>query len=119
VHYVLLTDRNPPHLPAGSQDRGRRLLSEQHSFFAVGICPGAIYFAGFLGLFPARDVFEHIMWAEMPTRISLILVIAVATTEDVRVAREPDIRHPSPRLLAVSSKSVNLARMILGRVGRS
>jgi hypothetical protein len=95
------------------------LVSEPHSFFAVGICPGAIYFAGFLGLIPAHDVFEHIMWGEMSTQMSLIPAIAVAATEDVRVAREPDISHPSPGLTAVSSKSVNLAGMILDRVGRS
>ena len=55
----------------------------------------------------------------MQSRMSLILVIAVATTEDVRVAREPDMSHPSPRLTAVSSKRMNLARMILDRAGRS
>ena len=36
----------------------------------------------------------------------------------VRLARDADISRPSPRLTAVVSDSVNLARMILDRVGR-
>jgi hypothetical protein len=34
----------------------------------------------------------------------------------VRLARDPDISRPSPRLTAVVSESANLARMILDRV---
>jgi hypothetical protein len=46
------------------------------------------------------------------------LVIAAAIIAAVRLARDPDISRPSPRLASVVSESVNLARMILDRVGR-
>lgn len=51
-------------------------------------------------------------------RLKSTLVIAAAIIAAVRLARDPDIRRPSPRLTAVVSDSVNLARMILDRVGR-
>lgn len=46
------------------------------------------------------------------------LVIAAAIIAAVRLARDPDISRPSPRLTAVINESVGLARMILDRVGR-
>ena len=52
------------------------------------------------------------------TRMKSTLVIAVAIIAAVRLARDPDISRPSPRLTSVVSDSVNLARMILDRVGR-
>ena len=51
-------------------------------------------------------------------RMKSTLVIAAAIIAAVRLARDPDISRPSPRLSAVVSDSVNLARMILDRVGR-
>jgi hypothetical protein len=52
------------------------------------------------------------------TRMKSTLVIAAAIIAAVRLARDPDISRPSPRLTAVVSDSVNLARVILDRVGR-
>ena len=64
---------------------------------------------------------EREAWAEQmqeQTRMKSTLVIAAAIIAAVRLARDPDISRPSPRLAAVVSESVNLARMILDRVGR-
>jgi len=65
---------------------------------------------------------EREAWAEkmqeQQTRMKSTLVIAAAIIAAVRLARDPDISRPSPRLNAVVSESVNLARMILDRVGR-
>jgi hypothetical protein len=64
---------------------------------------------------------EREAWAEKmqeETRMKSTLVIAAAIIAAVRLARDPDISRPSPRLTAVVSESVNLARMILDRVGR-
>ena len=64
---------------------------------------------------------ERDAWAEQmqeQTRMKSTLVIAAAIIAAVRLARDPDISRPSPRLTAVVSDSVNLARMILDRVGR-
>jgi hypothetical protein len=64
---------------------------------------------------------EREAWAEQmqeQTRMKSTVVIAAAIIAAVRLARDPDISCPSPRLTAVVSESVNLARMILDRVGR-
>jgi len=64
---------------------------------------------------------EREAWAEQmqeQTRMKSTLVIAAAIIAAVRLARDPDISRPSPRLTAVVSESVSLARMILDRVGR-
>ena len=64
---------------------------------------------------------ERVAWAgkmEEQARMKSTLVIAAAIIAAVRLARDPDISRPSPRLTAVVSDSVNLARMILGQVGR-
>ena len=58
-------------------------------------------------------------WAEQmqeQARMKSTLVIAAAIIAAVRLARDPDISSPSPRLTSVVSESVNLARMILDRV---
>ena len=64
---------------------------------------------------------ERQAWAEQmqeQTRMKSTLVIAAAIIAAVRLARDPDISRPSPRLTAVINESVGLARMILDRVGR-
>jgi hypothetical protein len=64
---------------------------------------------------------EREAWAEQmqeQTRMKSTLVIAAAIIAAVRLARDPDISRPSPRLTSVVSESVSLARMILDRVGR-
>lgn len=64
---------------------------------------------------------ERVAWAEQmqeQARMKSTLVIAAAIIAAVRLARDPDISRPSPRLTSVVSESVNLARMILDRVGR-
>jgi len=64
---------------------------------------------------------EREAWAEQmqeQTRMKSTLVIAAAIISAVRLAKDPDISRPSPRLTAVVSESVSLARMILNRVGR-
>ena len=64
---------------------------------------------------------EREAWAQNmqeQTRMKSTLVIAAAIIAAVRLARDPDISRPSPRLAAVVSESVNLARMILDRVVR-
>ena len=63
-----------------------------------------------------REAWEEKMQEQ--TRMKSTLVIAAAIIAAVRLARDPDISRPSPRLTAVVSESVNLARMILDRVGR-
>lgn len=64
---------------------------------------------------------EREAWAEKmqeQTRMKSTVVIAAAIIAAVRLARDPDISRPSPRLTAVVSESVTLAQMILDRVGR-
>jgi len=61
---------------------------------------------------------EREAWVEQ-MRMKSTLVIAAAIIAAVRLARDPDISRPSPRLTAVVSESVTLARMILDRAGRS
>lgn len=82
---------------------------------------GAIYGA-VMGEMKRAITREREAWAEKmqeQTRMRSTLVIAAAIIATVRLARDPDISRPSPRLIAVVSESVNLARMILDRVGRS
>lgn len=54
----------------------------------------------------------------MTDRFASTLVIAASIIAAVRLAREPDISRPSPRLTAVVSDSIGLARMILERIVR-
>jgi hypothetical protein len=51
-------------------------------------------------------------------RYSSTVVIAAAIIAAVRLAREPDISRPSPRLTAVVNDSIAMARTILDRVLR-
>jgi hypothetical protein len=51
-------------------------------------------------------------------RFTSTIVIAASIIAAVRLAREPDISRPSPRLTSVVADSVGLARMILERVVR-
>jgi hypothetical protein len=51
-------------------------------------------------------------------RFASTIVIAASIIAAVRLAREPDISRPSPRLTSVVADSVGLARMILERVVR-
>jgi hypothetical protein len=48
-------------------------------------------------------------------RFASPLVVSACIIAAVRLAREPDIRN-SPRLNGVISESIELARMILGRI---
>lgn len=49
-------------------------------------------------------------------RFASTMVIAVAIIAAIRLAREPDISKPSPRVMSVVGESVALARMILNQV---
>ncbi len=49
-------------------------------------------------------------------RFASTLVIAASIIAAVRLARDPDIGRPSPRLVSVLTDSIGLARMILDRV---
>ena len=51
-------------------------------------------------------------------RFASTIFIAASIIAAVRLAREPDISRPSPRLTSVVADSVGLARMILDRVVR-
>jgi hypothetical protein len=51
-------------------------------------------------------------------RFASTLVIAASVIAAVRLAREPDITRPSPRLLSVIADSVQLAKRILDTVMR-
>jgi hypothetical protein len=51
-------------------------------------------------------------------RFASTLVIAASIIAAVRLAREPDIGRPSPRVLSAVADSVTLARMILDRTVR-
>ena len=64
---------------------------------------------------------EQAAWSQSmqdEKRMKSTLVIAAAIIAAVRLARDPEISRPSPRLTAVVNESVSLARMILDRVGR-
>jgi hypothetical protein len=52
------------------------------------------------------------------TRMKSTLVIAAAIIAAVRLARDPDISRPSPRLTAVVSESVKPGANDFGSVGR-
>ena len=54
----------------------------------------------------------------MTDRFASTLVIAASIIAAVRLARDPDISRPSPRLTSVVSDSIGLARMILERILR-
>lgn len=54
----------------------------------------------------------------MTDRFASTLVIAASIIAAVRLAREPDISKPSPRLTSVVSDSIGLARMILEKILR-
>ena len=54
----------------------------------------------------------------MTDRFTSTLVIAASIIAAVRLAREPDISRPSPRLTSVVSDSIGLAKMILERIVR-
>jgi len=54
----------------------------------------------------------------MTDRFASTLVIAASIIAAVRLAREPDISRPSPRLTSVVSDSIGLARMILEKLLR-
>ena len=54
----------------------------------------------------------------MTDRFASTLVIAASIIAAVRLAREPDISRPSPRLTSVVSDSIGLARMILEKIVR-
>jgi hypothetical protein len=49
-------------------------------------------------------------------RFASTLVIAASIIAAIRLAREPDIARPSPRLTSTISDSVALARMIMAKV---
>lgn len=51
-------------------------------------------------------------------RFASTVVIAAAIIAAVRLAREENIRTPTPRLLSAISDSVSLARMLLDNVLR-
>lgn len=51
-------------------------------------------------------------------RYSSTVVIAASIIAAVRLARDPDISRPSPRLTSVVTDSIALARTILDRVVR-
>jgi hypothetical protein len=51
-------------------------------------------------------------------RFASTLVIAASIIAAVRLAREPDITRPTPRLYAAVSDSISLAKMILDRIVR-
>jgi hypothetical protein len=52
-------------------------------------------------------------------RFASTLVIAAAIIAAVRLARDPNISRPSPRLATVVADSLGLARLILERVVRT
>jgi hypothetical protein len=54
----------------------------------------------------------------MTDRFASTLVIAASIIAAVRLAREPDISRPSPRLTSVVTDSIGLARMILEKIVR-
>ena len=54
----------------------------------------------------------------MTDRFASTLVISASIIAAVRLAREPDISRPSPRLTSVVADSIGLARMILEKVVR-
>jgi hypothetical protein len=89
-------------------------------FFRLGIATSRLDGA-LMGEMKRAIAREREAWAEQmqeQTRMKSTLVIAAAIIAAVRLARDQDISRPSPRLTAVVSDSVNLARMILDRVGR-
>lgn len=49
-------------------------------------------------------------------RFTSTLVVAASIIAAVRLAREPDIGRPSPRVASVIADSITLARTILDRI---
>ena len=70
----------------------------------------------------AREERERVKAMEeqrlMTDRFASTLVIAASIIAAVRLAREPEIGRPSPRLTSVAMDSINLARMILEKIVR-
>ena len=68
----------------------------------------------------AREEMERARMDEQQRkdRFASTLVIAAAIIAAVRLAREPDITRPSPRLASTIAASITLARMILDKVLR-
>jgi hypothetical protein len=62
----------------------------------------------------AREVEDR----QKSDRFLSTLVIAASIIAAIRLAREPDITRPTPRLLAAVSDSIQLARTILNRIVR-
>ena len=54
----------------------------------------------------------------MTDRFASTLVIAASIIAAVRLAKDPDISRPSPRLTSVVTDSIGLARMILEKIVR-
>jgi hypothetical protein len=54
----------------------------------------------------------------MTDRFASTLTIAASIIAAVRLAREPDISRPSPRVTSVLAHSVGLARIILEKIMR-
>ena len=54
----------------------------------------------------------------MTDRFASTLVIAASIIAAVRLAREPDISRPSPRVTSVVADSVGLARIIFEKIMR-
>jgi hypothetical protein len=57
-------------------------------------------------------------YAMKQERFASTLVIAAAIIAAVRLAREPDVSKPSPRVVSAVGESVSLARMILDNILR-
>jgi hypothetical protein len=65
-----------------------------------------------------RAIDHEVREQQKRDRFASTLVIAAAIIAAVRLARDPDISRPSPRLTSVVGDSVELARMILDRIIR-
>jgi hypothetical protein len=101
-------------LPAGSERDGAIKLGGRLCVFVADR-------SVLMGEMKRATARERQAWAEQmqeQARMKSTLVIAAAIIAAIRLARDPDISPPSPRLTSVVSDSVNLARMILDRVSR-
>ena len=93
----------------------------RQSLVQTGPQTGATQGGALMGEMKRAIAREREAWAEQmqeQTRMKSTVVIAAAIIAAVRLARDSDISRPSTRITAVVSESVNLARMILDRVGR-
>ena len=101
-------------LPAGGHFPGVSFLQVEPESSRLGEAHAWVKKMGEMKRAIARENEER----QKSDRFLSTLVIAASIIAAIRLAREPDITRPTPRLLATVSDSIQLARTILNRIVR-